>query len=167
MCMYMCSTFTSSTWVCIPFRFEREKGFSLSSSISLPLSLFCLGASCAPLAVLSLLFLLLLLSLFFFLFAPLSALFSYLFGLAPYFRAAPSACRLFFLSQLMSEATQGYLKRILVRLATVAWQRRGGLSEDLLRGTCGRMIRKAEAGNGKELLLKYKFPPSRPALVDG
>ncbi|CAM9597382.1 unnamed protein product [Pylaiella littoralis] len=41
--------------------------------------------------------------------------------------------------ELMSEATQAYLKRLLAQLATVAWQRRGGLSEDLLRGLEARM----------------------------
>lgn len=37
--------------------------------------------------------------------------------------------------QLMSEATQTYIKRILRDLTTIAWQRRGGLSEELLQGS--------------------------------
>ena len=43
--------------------------------------------------------------------------------------------------QLMSEATQLYLKRVLTELTTVAWQRRGGLSGDILRG--GRALAEA------------------------
>ncbi|CAM9976676.1 unnamed protein product, partial [Hapterophycus canaliculatus] len=36
--------------------------------------------------------------------------------------------------ELLSSATQSYLARVLKQLVTVAWQRRGGLSEDLLQG---------------------------------
>eukprot|EP00904_Undaria_pinnatifida_P005438 jgi/Undpi1/2023/HiC_scaffold_12.g05409.m1 len=39
----------------------------------------------------------------------------------------------------MSEATQLYLKRVLTELTTVAWQRRGGLSGDILRGLEARL----------------------------
>lgn len=46
------------------------------------------------------------------------------------------SCGVCYPLKLMSEATQAYLKRVLGQLATVAWQRRGGLSEDLLRGGC-------------------------------
>ncbi|CAM9596850.1 unnamed protein product, partial [Scytosiphon promiscuus] len=41
--------------------------------------------------------------------------------------------------ELLSSATQSYLARVLKQLVTVAWQRRGGLSDDLLRGVEARM----------------------------
>ncbi|CAM9287860.1 unnamed protein product, partial [Ectocarpus sp. 6 AP-2014] len=67
--------------------------------------------------------------------------------------------------ELISAATQAYLKRVLTELSVVAYQRRGGLSEELLQGLEERM--EDPRSPGSALVLYEGLVPRFPRYESG